>query len=496
MTDVGSGRRVQTKETPVFNQHSAQHYNSRSPFPSELSKKAHSPSELSHQRLGDSSRNESEADSLLDLYRQQKAGLSSTHNSSTSGTMARRNFEGEEVEKEKWIHRDKLAAIESQEARAAGVIIPQEFAVDSITSDDKRGFHALDYEQEVQVRNKDGNQRQRAPSPAGEGNLIHDPRTFGEISADLLDGSGSPRIYAQQGLRSSSSRIPIATSSPLPIPQEHLERSHPLPRRRGTSGNWEEDGLVYCKIRSRSQSVGSQVLLDDGEPLDAAPRHSNYAELSTFPAKSKVTARSQPSSGSRKVSTNSRNVSAAQKFRPTSTTASGSPAQRPATRSGGEGRPAIAINRPEGEAPWLATMYKPDPRLPPDQQIIPTHAKRLQQEKWEREGKSGSSTDSNATQADKADPLSTKTPTNDDPQHWSDSSAWPLKTLSRPVSVKVPKSPGYGSEHGGYSTIPKVHSTPLVGPTQSPRLPQEMEVQQAQADTQAKEAGCGCCAVM
>ncbi|KAK4975592.1 hypothetical protein LTR28_009234 [Elasticomyces elasticus] len=35
-------------------------------------------------------------------------------------------------------------------------------------------------------------------------------------------------------------------------------------------------------------------------------------------------------------------------------------------------------------------MYKPDPRLPPDQQMLPTHVKRMMQEQWEREGKTGS----------------------------------------------------------------------------------------------------------
>jgi len=39
--------------------------------------------------------------------------------------------------------------------------------------------------------------------------------------------------------------------------------------------------------------------------------------------------------------------------------------------------------RPEGDAPWLAEMYKPDPRLPQEEQIIPTHAKRLAREKEE-----------------------------------------------------------------------------------------------------------------
>lgn len=54
-------------------------------------------------------------------------------------------------------------------------------------------------------------------------------------------------------------------------------------------------------------------------------------------------------------------------------------AQRPKSRAGLETRPPTAVNRPEGEPPWLATMYKPDPRLPPDQQLLPTHAKRMQQ---------------------------------------------------------------------------------------------------------------------
>lgn len=44
----------------------------------------------------------------------------------------------------------------------------------------------------------------------------------------------------------------------------------------------------------------------------------------------------------------------------------------------------------EGDPPWLVSAYKPDPRLPPDQQLLPTVARRLQQEKWEQEGKFGS----------------------------------------------------------------------------------------------------------
>ena len=43
----------------------------------------------------------------------------------------------------------------------------------------------------------------------------------------------------------------------------------------------------------------------------------------------------------------------------------------------------------EGEPPWMVSAFRPDPRLPPEQQLLPTVAKRLQQEKWEREGKVG-----------------------------------------------------------------------------------------------------------
>jgi len=52
-------------------------------------------------------------------------------------------------------------------------------------------------------------------------------------------------------------------------------------------------------------------------------------------------------------------------------------------------RPRTAVHRPEGDPPWLASMYAPDPRLPPEQQMLPTHAKRMAREQWEKDGSAG-----------------------------------------------------------------------------------------------------------
>ncbi|MCJ1377992.1 hypothetical protein MMC17_001088 [Xylographa soralifera] len=455
--------------------------------------------DTSRQRLGDSSRNGSEADSLLDLYRQQKIGQSGAHSITTTGPMAPYISANEEIDKEKWIHRDKLAVIESQEAQAAGVHIPHEFnvedqqvpySVNSHVSPNRELGYASSRKDETRNRNL------QSPSPvideyySGDDDLDHDLRMPDEIAADSVETSSSPRIYSQYGLRASSSRIPIATSSPLPISQEHIERNTPLPRKRGVSGNYDEEGLIYRQARSRSHSVGSQVLLDDAEYSNSAP---------SSPTKIKAPAKSQQISSAKKPLTGSRNVSATQKLRSISSTARGSPAQRPATRSGAEGRPATAINRPEGEAPWLADMYKPDPRLPPDQQIIPTHAKRLQQEQWDRVGRpsNGFSWDAepSAVEIDKQNQAPSLLPADTIDHTVEDGSAWPFKAPEAELA-KTSRSPVPGGDHAGYSTIPKLHSIPPFSSVQSPILPQPMEVQEPKTEPQQKESGCGCCIVM
>ena len=400
-----------------------------------------------------------------------------------------------------WVHRDKLVAIEQREAREKGINLP----ADHSRLRKRESDH--DTEQTPHRVRSDhssvNEKRQKVDSPSSIEdekwtNEVHsswDPRTPEEIAQDPYEeGIQSPR-YTHHGLRSSSSRIPLATSSPLPIAPEHLARNTPLPRKRDMSGNWDEDGLVYSKIRSRSHSMGSQVLLDDGEPVSSAPN----SPTRTSPIKARIPTKTNPTSGPKKASVSSRNGSTAYKPRVSSSTPRGSPAQRPSTRSGSDGRPTTAVNRPPGDAPWLASMYKPDPRLPPDQQILPTHAKRLQQEQWEREGKPGSTFDREFAplavypSEENTMPVVPDLPAENPDEKFSGdehSTTWPLK----PPPTEVSKQANGTTEHAGYSTIPKVQTTPSIGPIHSPKLPQPMQVQQPVK--QEKEKGCGCCIIM
>ena len=466
-------------------------------------------------KLGGLSRNGSETDSLLDLYRQQRAGFPTTHNGTANGDIPPAIMDLEEIDRERWIHRDKLAIIESQEARAAGIKLPHEFEVnqyDSGYNAEHYTSHSTQQEQRASSRHRHEGKRQRlqsqSPTPveSPEAQVFDDPRTPEEIAAELEEAS-SP--YFQHGLRAVSSRIPLATASPLPVPQTHLERNTPLPRKRGTSGNYDEETLMYHKSRSRSHSVGSQVLLDDPElqTEGAMPAYSDA--LSSSPKKASMPSKSQLISGGRGSTNTTRSTSAPQKVRSPSANAKGSPAQRPPTRSGPDGRPSTAINRPEGDPPWLATMYKPDPRLPPDQQIIPTHAKRLQQEQWEKEGKAVNvfARDFTPLSISTAEPPPVEHKHEDDhettsgtrsPHLSEEANAWPLKSPTEAGSVKSARLAlgGMTGGNAGYSTIPRVQNSPVIAVRQSPQLPAPMEVHEPVKQEKEKEAGCGCCIVM
>lgn len=132
--------------------------------------------------------------------------------------------------------------------------------------------------------------------------------------------------------------------------------------------------------------------------------------------------------------------------------ASTSPSIRPRSRLGLEPRPSTGVNRPEGEAPWLATMYKPDPMLPQDQQIIPTHAKRQQQLQWEQAQR-----DSEQRRANLSDAKIQETPIAED--------NWPLPSSSdkerepntdgKPVA-SAGSTEGPSRTSGGYSAMPRI----------------------------------------
>lgn len=494
------------------------------------------------------SRSGSEADSLLDLYGHPRSlGERSAANSMDKerGISHEESYlDDEDPERSEWIHRDKLAVIESHEMQEAGIQLPpQQIRSPSKLKTRREHSHEVPDlpSQETELAPRIDRKKRRMRSPVrqeqedfGEETLVNDfdLRTPEEIASDSYMESFS-NVYRQPDLRKSSSRIPLPRSSPMPIPQEHIERDTPLPRKRGVSGNWtgEENGISYNRARSRGNSVGSQALLDDPELAYNTPTPTSRPATRDSPTKSRIPS-TKPEHTRKPSLTNTpptpqpkpRNPSTTTTT-PTLTPRTPSSTYRPKSRSGLDPRPPTAVNRPSGDAPWLATMYKPDPRLPPDQQLLPTHAKRLQQEQWDRAQRDSEQ----RRREDKASPqlprefspLAEHTVNGLQPSssREADEKAlgeegggeWPL-VVPRPDTAQ---KPGNGNptqpqpppqmqdanQHAGYSPIPHVKqsespvNSQLVNPNQRVLDPFEKE-KGGRAGEDKKEKGCGCCVVM
>ncbi|KAL8732815.1 MAG: hypothetical protein Q9181_003817, partial [Wetmoreana brouardii] len=506
--------------------------------------------------LSDKSRSGSEADSLLDLYGHPRSVAEGTEKSERDVTLEDLYLGEDDPESSRWIHRDKLAMIESHEMQEAGIKLPkQRRSKNSLRQ--KKGHSRNQSSTSVKDPASDGlaaregkRQKVRSPvrQPAQEDRMDFDLRTPEEIAADAVAGIGPSAAYNQPYPGKSSSKIPLPKTSPLPIAQGHVGRTTPLPRHRGTSGNslgGDEEGFSYNRMRSRSNSVGSRTVLDDAEVNGTPTQFSGENGIDGSPIstpKQRLVSKAGSVSNTRpRTSNGPRNISEPQKLRPSPSTNKPSPGfPRPKSRNGLEARPATAVNRPEGEAPWIADMYKPDPRLPPEQQMLPTHAKRLQQEQREREAKaaglnaqqqqptanktlerpsgktrtpSPAIQDSQSPQQPFYTPLQSpqdrdarneKQPPPERTNPYAVNGQWPLKVappIKPPTKIK---SNSHGNSptgsnrspdqpHGGYSTIPKVQSTPPLGSASSPKpMPQAM----VQEKPKVKEKSCGCCVVM
>ncbi|PVH84760.1 hypothetical protein DL98DRAFT_584303 [Cadophora sp. DSE1049] len=412
-------------------------------------------------------------DSLIDLYGPNRSGINSIDYSDAKQASAE-PFEDDDPERSRWIHRDKLARIESQELQAAGIILPRARA----PSKSSRREHSRD-QQGNGLRSEQAQKRQRVGSfPTEEEeapeNNVWDLRLPEEAAEDQGD------VYQDvSGGVKGVSRIPVMKTSPLPIPIQHLERDTPMRR----SGLVEEDSISYSKSRGRSQSIKgiedptatptpAKRLLSENSPTKKTPMRKG-----SVPANRAASAPQRP-----KTRSGSNQVNAA--------------GQRPPTRSGELGPSNSTNKRPEGDPPWLATMFKPDPRLPPDQQLLPTVARRLQQEQWEKEGKFGNTYDTDFR------PLNDENPRTPEPPAAAPAEAEkkPEQSLDPEWPLRGPKSPALSTGRpgtagtGSYSTMPKIHTgTPVgVGPLPSPKPP--VRVQDPPEDS--KKGGCGCCAVM
>ncbi|KAA8644735.1 uncharacterized protein ATNIH1004_008942 [Aspergillus tanneri] len=383
-----------------------------------------------------------------------------------------------ELDNENWIHRDKLAKIESEELHQATILFHRRGGIES--SRPQRG------------RNHDlhhpGTSVSSVTTPPttenGDERQNWDLRRPEEIAAD--DNASS--FYQNPGLRKSSSRIPISTASPAPISPEQLGREFPMQRARGLT-NGEEDVLTIGKPRRASEPIVVDSIGDSTPPGGSRPGSRGIQTGQNGPSK-KTATKGMSGSGPRKSSAPPATRKATPRSRATSNN------QRPTTRSG-DNRPTQPVNRPEGDPPWLATMYKPDPRLPPDQQMLPTHARKLQQEQWEKEGKTPTTYDREfaplAIGPDGMRPIEDKLEKQEEPQPQPEPQPEPPEPLNPDGAPEVPlpsKSPEPNTRPGtGYSTMPKLQEPP-AGLTPKWSAP----VVTAQEPPEKK--GCGCCIVM
>jgi hypothetical protein len=470
-------------------------------------------------------------DSVLDYYKSQANNKRTTSavkgkpkKKPTKGGPGDPNWQALEQDQDNWIHRDKLKEIETKELEAAGFRVGRTSGSNSRSQSatrrarDRRGSEAAGAGQNGDERN--GARRVVSPIPAEDEDAVEqdndwNPTTFEELAAG--GHPTSPRTNNHSG-RPSTSRIPLPKSSAIPVPTSLAERDAPLPRSRAGSGNWDGNAIATNGARVRSGSIASQFLLDEPEgDRETTPPYGHKRKVSganasppkspmKSPMKAKTPGKPGPASGARKTSVKT----PATKNRQTSGT---SPPKRPGTSGGSTSRPTTS-HRPEGEAPWLATMYKPDPRLPPDQQIIPTHAKRMQQEQWENEGRVGSMYDKDFRLLNTDDPdgkrLSQIDPIELERQR--ENEAWPLassekettKQPSKQLSLeRIDTNPNksQANEQGAYKLTPTIPHAPRVP---SPKLAPPIDPPASQPKTTrlpepveeaTEKKGC-CCIVM
>lgn len=359
----------------------------------------------------------------------------------------------------KWIHRDKLARIESEELHAAGFVIPKGRSSSRLRRDRSESRQGQgESERGSRPRQDSATLEVMEPLSSAPSWDLRTPEEIAEAEANayfMSTGAGG-------------SLIPVAKSSPAPISLDFLEKGSSAARRYESA---DDDSLSYAKTRSRSAS--------------ASYRDTDYSSSAggARMGKRSVTDTSPRKAGARKLSTAS--------SRPgTRSGPNKESPSRPATRSG---RKASRAKHPEGEPPWMANTYKPDPRLPPDQQIPGVVAKRLAQEQLEKDGVFGDAYDKDFR------PLNNnalRNPTGDGQATGYEE--WPLKPA-------VTTSPLL--RNGSlYSTMPKISDKPPASPIPSPRpqMPSPPLAQQSQMQTlqvqedvvEDKKGGCGCCVVM
>ncbi|KAI5249529.1 hypothetical protein E4T42_05315 [Aureobasidium subglaciale] len=407
-------------------------------------------------------------------------------------------------ERSAWIHRDKLAQIESREMAAAGFGMPRSTQRRQSRSDSRSASRSASRNAASRVQSADRHTSQLAFPNETNAPKVHVFEEQSGAGADQDPDSDDyeerlreePRmdrnLYSKSLPRPTVSRIPVARGSPAPVSQSVVERDSPLPRSMSSPLGAGDS----ASSRTRSKSLGNATMIAEPRstrsamPSKPRPRSSHIEDspqsVTESPSLSARTTQSLTAVSRAKAMNKAATGGsmgrktiprATSKARNQSDSPKDSPVRRP-TSGSTRSRPTSFHNRPEGEAPWVATMYKPDPRLPPDQQMLPTHAKRAMQ------GGSDSQDEADKTYPLNIDSMSDEelakmgalplpgsaqmaSPITSDQQGTNKSQPpWPLgsnKSESRSQTGSSKSTPG------GYTITPKI--APPIAPPKSPKPP-------------------------
>lgn len=320
-----------------------------------------------------------DGDSLLDLYNGRMSvngnnidGAEVVDDSKWIDSEKLARIEGRQLEYAKWIDRDKLERIEIEELEKAGIRLPLKSSRASLQNLQKQYYHdAGDLKRQRTNSGSSNEEVQNYYTP--------DERTYEPRYANL-QSSDTPSHPMKNGQRIvSGSKIPVLTQSRIPVPRQTKDKAGSTRQQQSSpeQGSDEDSTYTQSHTRKRSYSAGSAILLNsEGESgtstvakpaVPKATRTQSYN--STKPAEKKNTKQARTSTSNSTLAKNK-----------TKSNPQLVPPHRPTTAVSSGHRDA-----PEGPPPWSST-FSPDPKLPPDQQLIPTVAKRLQQEQWEKEG--------------------------------------------------------------------------------------------------------------
>lgn len=456
-------------------------------------------------------------DSLFDMYGGQRmstvSGVSSDLGPHTGGDEAgsyitssigsagfSRRTDEREPEASKWIHRDKLAKIEGNEAADYMYDVGSSRWIhkDKLERIEIHELQRAGVSPEDLPILQDGPDTQRLGIPTPSASDEGDAR-FYELNADIRtpeEQAAGARYnpYRQFRRNPSYSRIPLASASPHPIPQQFIERISPLPRNTASPTDSDDHrvSITLPAARKRSHSASSAQLLEAATTVTAQINGSPARASATI-----VNPKTRVPNNRRTSNTNSRTGSMAGKQR----TRSNPQLHRPNTSASyaatHANSPHSNSKSPEGPPPWALQGYKPDPSLPQDQQIIPTVAKKLQQEQWERDGVSASVYDREFR------PLKVASDTEKSPQLEGQEPSWPLANQDEQNPTETPPPQQVDA---GYKTMPNVCNIPRFPGMQltseqihgvpETRAPMIQKVPLATPEDEKKKSKMCCCIIM